>query len=376
MLDQVPGNEVHVDRIARVSRIAADHDQVGRVCSGISKTGRHVRGELAFKGSRPVEGIWSTQVQIISVDPDLRARNAALRIERLSHKGWVLEAEWIRVFCAIAEDGWGGGSVVIERWRNGSRWIAPQIVLSISQRDVVVENSKSTAYHPLTGSKWIVCKTAARTEDPVDIVVEYIRLLDHRRTGNPLRHVWSRREMEVRQYCSFQCHVRISIVVVADAVVDGQFAVHLPGVLGKQAERGLLVAIVSCFRLTRHRVVSKPTFLVGIVVDQIDHVGVLQIRLGKSSGEQGDVIAAPRLKPGFDVMRSDNPGQDIAPVIAVLNVIAVGEAVSPARAQIGHVDNGNGKKAGVGGDAFNAVITKDRLIQHVRRESMRLINLQ
>src|SRR5579862_629632 len=68
--------------------------------------------------------------------------------------------------------------------------------------------------------------------------------------------------------------------------------------------------------------------------------------------------------------------RSIMPVITMLNVIAVGKAISPTGTQLIHVDNRYGEKTLFRRDPLDPVVSPDRFVQHVRGESMRLVGLK
>src|SRR6266436_2462724 len=68
--------------------------------------------------------------------------------------------------------------------------------------------------------------------------------------------------------------------------------------------------------------------------------------------------------------------QNIAPVIVVLNEIALGEPYTVSDALPGNADSGNGKITGLAKFALDAILRKDCFIQRRRTEIMRPIHLQ
>src|ERR1035437_2451810 len=226
-----------------------------------------------------------------------------------------------------------------------------------------MEQPKASANYPLSTSSRIVGEAGAWAEDPVDVVTQYIRLYLHDGTCHLLRDVRSRREMEVGESRTFQRHVWIAVIVIANAIVDGQSAIHLPCIFRKHAEGGFLVAVVVWFWLSCNRIVREISFAIRVVVDEINHVGVRDVRLAKGARKQSDIITAPCFKALLDARRANHPGEDIAPVIAVLDVIAVGETISPSCTQVSHVYDWNGEEAGVGRVTFNPVVAEYRFVQ-------------
>src|ERR1700722_8686176 len=68
--------------------------------------------------------------------------------------------------------------------------------------------------------------------------------------------------------------------------------------------------------------------------------------------------------------------QDIAPVIVVLNEIALGEPYTVSDALPGNTNSRNGEVAGLAKFALDAILRKDCFIQRRRTEIMRPIHLQ
>src|ERR1017187_2214702 len=60
--NQVPRRQVYVHIIAGGARIAANNNQVERVCSRISQTGRQIRRQLALDRGRPAHRVRCGQV--------------------------------------------------------------------------------------------------------------------------------------------------------------------------------------------------------------------------------------------------------------------------------------------------------------------------
>src|SRR5579871_1211754 len=74
-------------------------------------------------------------------------------------------------------------------------------------------------------------------------------------------------------------------------------------------------------------------------------------------------------------MRPYNMCQHVPPVITVLNVVP-GPKSPGGRVRLVHRHIGNGFKPGCTYDAFNPVVTEDRLVQCRRREGVSLVSLQ
>src|SRR5580704_784064 len=180
--------------------------------------------------------------------------------------------------------------------------------------------------------------------------------------------------MEVRQHRSADW-IGVSEVVVADSVVEGECASRFPGVLSEASRCGHGKFVLPGLRLARNDVVRQTGLGIRLVVDQIDHIVVVQIGNSVGSCKERQVVAVPALIPHFETVAAMNQRQHIAPVITVLDEIALREAVSEANSQLSDTYDRNGKGSGLVGETFDAVITKGSFVEHVGGECVRLIDL-
>ncbi len=345
VLNQVAGKDVDVVAVRRVSGVSTGGDQASGVGADVPNADDEAGGDLAVDGEIEVDGEGTAETGVDPADADLAAYDASFGVERLPAECRVGVAEWICVLGSVAEDRGGGGSVVIERRPGEVRWIAAKSVFRVAQREVVVKEADAPVHEPLVVVAGGVREAAARAEDPVQVMVVDVTLGGDDAIGHLILKGRAGAQVEVRKAGTGKGGIGVAEVIVADTVVDGEFGRNLPGVLDEGAAGGLGVAVVVGLRLAGEGIVGETALGVGIVVDQVDEAVELERRLGVSRSEECDVIAMPAFVTGTDGVRSVDVGEDVAPVVAVLDVIAQGEARSEADAESGDIDDGNGEVA-------------------------------
>src|SRR5208282_581361 len=92
--------------------------------------------------------------------------------------------------------------------------------------------------------------------------------------------------------------------------------------------------------------------------------------------ERLDVIAVPAFVAHLQYVRATHMRQNIAPVVVVLNEIALRETQAVAEVLSGYADDRNGEVAGLVQLALNAIPVKHYIIQGRRIEGVRPVHLE
>ena len=375
VLDEIAGEGVDVVAVGGGTGISTAGDEVVGDGTDVADAGDEAVGDLAVDGEVEVDGVSGLEAAVYAADADLRADDATFGVKRCADKGRVGVAEGIRVLGAIAEDGLGGGAVVEEGGTDEAGRVAAEAVFRVSEGEVVVVKTDAGVDEGLVVVAECVSKAAAGAEDVVEILGEGVALGGHCAGGDLCGEVGAGAEVEVGEAGASEGWVGVAEVVVTEAEVDGELLAGLPGVFHEGTGGGLGVAVVVGLGLAGDGIVGEAAFCVGVVVDEVDEAVELEGGLGEGGGEEGDVIAVPSFIASLDDVTALDVGEDVAPVVAVLDVVAEGEAGAEAYAEAGDIDDRNGEGAAGGGETFNAVVTDEGFIEGVGGEGVGLTAL-
>ena len=120
--------------------------------------------------------------------------------------------------------------------------------------------------------------------------------------------------------------------------------------------------------LTGYGVVHHPTLLWGCILRQLQQVVEVEERMRPRPLERLDVVAEPTFVAYFQNMGPTHMGQNVTPVVVVLDEIALGKADTEAGRQSGDGDRGNRKVAGL---ADEPVALFDVLDHEVQRRGIK-----
>lgn len=152
-------------------------------------------------------------------------------------------------------------------------------------------------------------------------------------------------EVKVRQAGSGKGRIRVAEVVVADTVVGRDLLGDSPRVFDEAAARCLRIAVVVGLRLACQRIVGEIAFGVGIVIDEVDQAVELEVGLCVGACKERDIVSVPALVARPNRVRSLNVREDVAPVIAVLDIVSQSEAIAKTNPKAAHANYGNGEVA-------------------------------
>ena len=119
-----------------------------------------------------------------------------------------------------------------------------------------------------------------------------------------------------------------------------------------------------------------PLSVAGSILRQRQQIVEAECRMRPRSLEGLDVIAVPAFVANFYDVSAADMSQNVAPVIVVLDEIALGEADAVANALSGDADSRNGEVAGLAEFSLDAILGKNHFVQSVRTEIVRPVHLQ
>src|SRR3984957_11530351 len=307
-------------------------------------------------------------MSINSPDANLCARNSPLCIKLLTLECGEDKSKGVGILCSVSENGRRRGSVVIEGRSCKAGRVSAEPIFIVAQGEVVVIKTDAAVHQPLVALTRRKGKPGARAEDPVQIVFEHVTLW----RDDPVRHLLGEgcpgAEMEIGQARSSEGRIGIAVIVITNAKVDCKAVTHFPCVLSKCAPGCLGVAVVVRLRLSSQRIIGEISLGVRVVINQVNERIKLKIGLSVRSHEECYIVTMPTLVAGFNGVRTNDMGQNVAPVIAVLDVVAQGETHPKAGVDSGNIHDRHSKQAALWCKALDTAISKEGLIECVRRE--------
>ena len=208
---------------------------------------------------------------------------------------------------------------------NFSRRAAAEFFLHVRLGQPVVVDAKSAAHHPVAVPRGIPRDTDARTEQIVDRVQQSVV----GSLGIAVRHLLllccTGSQVEVSKHRRRTLRPRVAAVVVAQAQGQGQILSCFPSVLHKQSEgSGSGIPTPQLFCAGRGIVIDA-VFVCGSVLRQSQQIAEREFRLRPGPLEGLDVISVPAFITELQSVRALYMREDVAPVIVVLNEIALRE---------------------------------------------------
>src|SRR5208283_997714 len=170
--------------------------------------------------------------------------------------------------------------------------------------------------------------------------------------------------------------IGVSLVVEAEAQGQGEIATGLPGVLGKDPPSlGSSIPtpklLLASGRAVHHAALGK-----GSILRQRQQVVEAEGWMGPWPFERLDVVAVPAFVADFYDVSALHVGQNVAPVIVVLDEITLSEADTVSDALSGDRDSRNGEVASLAQFSLDAVLGKNHFVQSVRIEIVGPVKLQ
>ena len=221
----------------------------------------------------------------------------------------------------------------VEGGKDIARRIATVFFLKIGQRRPVMEDARATPDQPFAVASHVPGYSGAWTKHIGDGAVERVGVTNYEAVGSFFLQGLPGTIEEISERCAGAARIRVAVIVPADPVVQGNVVPDFPGVLSEESIGDTRSIPVVLRPLPGYRIIGETGFGVDIIARQLQQTVELERRLIIGAIEDFDIIAEEAFIPHPDVMRLDGVREDVAPVIVVLDEVALGEACSKARCQ-------------------------------------------
>ena len=141
-------------------------------------------------------------------------------------------------------------------------------------------------------------------------------------------------QVEIPEYRRVTLRPRVAAVVISQTQGHSEIPSRFPGVFDKQSKCARGGIPIPQLLLTRGGVIHYPVFVGGIILSEFEKVVERKLWLGPRALEGFDVVAVPPFIAELQSMGASNMGEDIAPVIVMLDEITLGETNAIGHAAI------------------------------------------
>src|SRR5579864_3109018 len=322
--DQIVRQNIDIHSVGDIADRVAVADNIVGVRSVITHGCGKVAAYLSFHACRPDICLRRFQQRINPADRETGTHNSALCIKPALESR---KCETKGRFAAGSQHKDRGSRRSREKGRQDQTWrTASEFFLDVRRRQPVVVHAKTTAYYPVALSRRIPSDSNTRTEQVIDRVQQSIM----RRFRVAVRYLLllgvARTEVEISEHGRCTLGPRVATVVISQAQSKGEISSRLPCVFNKQPEGSGSRVPIPQLLVPGCRVVHDAVFVCRSILRQGQQIVEREFRLRPRTLEGFDVIPVPAFITELQSVRASYMREDIAPVIVVLNEVALREA--------------------------------------------------